>query len=60
MHMLDNENILFAAGNIVQILNMKLNKTEYIRSSGGGGIGAVAVSYIKVISSQEVALINIE
>ena len=44
MHMLDAENILFAAGNVVQILNISLGQMKYIRTIGGGGVGAIAVS----------------
>ena len=43
MHMLDEENIIFAAGNVVQILNIKSNEMKYIRTIGAGGIGAIAV-----------------
>ena len=47
MHMLDDENILFAAGNVVQILNIKLGQMKYIRTIGNGGVGAIAVSELK-------------
>ena len=44
LHMLDNDHLIFAAGNIAQIIDIKTNKHVYIRSVAGGGIGAVAVS----------------
>ena len=44
LHVLDEENVLFAAGNTVQILNMKTQQQTHIRTTSGGGIGAVAVS----------------
>ena len=47
MHMLDDENILFAAGNVVQILNIKLGQMKYIRTIGNGGVGAIAVSELE-------------
>ena len=42
--MLDIETSVFAAGNLVQILNIRTREQIYLRSTSGGGIGAIAVS----------------
>ena len=42
--MLDGDMMMFSAGNMLQILNMKTNEIKYVRSIAGGGIGAIAVS----------------
>lgn len=41
---MDEETILFSAGNMVQLLNIKTQEQSYFRTTGGGGIGAIAVS----------------
>ncbi|XP_070551975.1 cilia- and flagella-associated protein 44-like isoform X2 [Ptychodera flava] len=43
LQMLDPNTVVFAAGNIVQILNLQTKEQQYLRSSSGGGIGAIAV-----------------
>ena len=42
--MLDENTAVFAAGNTVQLLNLQTNEQKYIRSSSGGGVGAITVS----------------
>lgn len=44
LHVFDNDVVTFIAGNYVVILNVKTKKQVYIRSTGGRGIGAIAVS----------------
>ncbi|XP_071842731.1 cilia- and flagella-associated protein 44-like isoform X2 [Apostichopus japonicus] len=43
LHMVDPDTVLFAAGNVLQILNLQTSEQKYIRSMSGGGIGAVTV-----------------
>ncbi|KAK3588814.1 hypothetical protein CHS0354_028462 [Potamilus streckersoni] len=43
LHLLDEKTLLFIAGNMVQLLDMQSREQRYIRSTGGGGIGALAV-----------------
>lgn len=43
LHVLDENCVLFSAGNSVEILNMETQEQTHIRTTGGGGIGAVAV-----------------
>ena len=42
--MLDTDTALFAAGNLIQLLNLRTKEHKYLRSTSGGGIGAIAVS----------------
>ena len=44
LHILDKDVVVFAAGNYVQIINLKSKEHKYIRSTSGGGIGAITVS----------------
>ena len=44
LHLLDTKTVLFAAGNLVQILDLQTKEQTFIRSSSGGGIGAITVS----------------
>ncbi|XP_033126041.1 cilia- and flagella-associated protein 44-like [Anneissia japonica] len=41
--MLDGNTLLFIAGNMVQLLNIVTKEQKYLRSTSGGGIGAIAV-----------------
>jgi hypothetical protein len=41
---MDEDTILFSAGNVVELLNIKTQVQTYFRTTGGGGIGAIAVS----------------
>ena len=43
LHMLDEHTVCFAAGNLVQLLNLNTKEQKYIRSTSGGGIGAITV-----------------
>ena len=36
--------VVFAAGNLVQILDLQTKQQTFIRSMSGGGIGAITVS----------------
>ena len=45
LHMIDDNTIIFAAGNVVQLLDLQTKEQRYIRSTSGGGIGAITVSY---------------
>ena len=37
--------MMFIAGNLVEIVNMRTFQHTYLRSTSGGGIGALVVSY---------------
>ncbi|XP_066455410.1 cilia- and flagella-associated protein 44 isoform X2 [Eleutherodactylus coqui] len=43
LHLLDDQTLLFVAGAMVIILGLKTHEQQYLRSSSGQGIGAVAV-----------------
>ena len=43
LHMIDEWTACFAAGNVVELLNLETKEQKYIRSTSGGGIGAIAV-----------------
>ncbi|XP_038057956.1 cilia- and flagella-associated protein 44-like isoform X2 [Patiria miniata] len=43
LYMLDANMLIFAAGNLVELLNIQTKEQKYIRSTGGGGIGAITV-----------------
>ena len=40
---LDKTTVAFSAGNMVQLLDISTMEQRYLRSLGGGGIGALAV-----------------
>jgi cilia- and flagella-associated protein 44 len=44
LNILDPETLIFSAGNMVQILNIKTKEQKYLRTTGGGAVGAIAVS----------------
>jgi hypothetical protein len=44
LHIIDKEHIVFIAGNMVEIVNISTKEQQYLRSTSGGGIGAIAVS----------------
>ncbi|XP_059142623.1 cilia- and flagella-associated protein 44-like isoform X2 [Physella acuta] len=43
LQLLDENHVIFAAGNLVQILNLKSREQRYLRSTSGCGIGAICV-----------------
>ncbi|GFO10997.1 cilia- and flagella-associated protein 44-like [Plakobranchus ocellatus] len=43
LHLLDESTVVFAAGNVLQILNLKTRSQTYLRSTSGCGIGAICV-----------------
>ncbi|KAK7499820.1 hypothetical protein BaRGS_00008911 [Batillaria attramentaria] len=43
LHILDADHLMFIAGNILQLLNIRTKKQTYLRSTSGGSIGALAV-----------------
>ncbi|XP_040277654.1 cilia- and flagella-associated protein 44, partial [Bufo bufo] len=43
LHLLDDQTLLYVAGAMVIILGLKTQEQQYLRSSSGQGIGAVAV-----------------
>ena len=45
LHLLSPDHIIFSAGNIFQIVNLKTKEQIHVRSTSGGGIGAIAVSF---------------
>ena len=44
LHILDTNTVVFSAGNLVQILDLKTMEQTYIGGTNDGGIGAIAVS----------------
>ena len=42
--MLAKDLVLFAAGNMVELLDLATEQQTCLRSLGGGGVGAIAVS----------------
>ncbi|XP_044522710.1 cilia- and flagella-associated protein 44 [Gracilinanus agilis] len=43
LHLLDSQTIMYVAGNQLVFLDLKTAEQTYLRSSGGGGIGALAI-----------------
>ncbi|KAK3107710.1 hypothetical protein FSP39_020546 [Pinctada imbricata] len=43
LHLLDDNTLCFAAGNLVVLLDINTKEQRYIRSTSGGGIGAIGV-----------------
>ncbi|XP_018428354.1 PREDICTED: cilia- and flagella-associated protein 44 [Nanorana parkeri] len=43
LHLLDDQTLLYVAGTMSIILTLKTQEQQYLRSSSGGGIGAVTV-----------------
>ncbi|KAM9320405.1 cilia- and flagella-associated protein 44 [Gastrophryne carolinensis] len=43
LHLLDDQTLLYVAGTMAVILNLTTQEQRYLRSSSGGGIGAVTV-----------------
>ncbi|VDH98316.1 Hypothetical predicted protein [Mytilus galloprovincialis] len=46
LHLLDDHTVCFAAGNLVQILDLNTKEQKYLRSTSGGGIGAITVRFM--------------
>ncbi|KAK3770719.1 hypothetical protein RRG08_037905 [Elysia crispata] len=63
LHLLDDSTVVFAAGNLLQILNLKTRSQTYLRSTSGCGIGAICVhpsrKYFAVGEKGEAPNINI-
>ncbi|GFR82702.1 cilia- and flagella-associated protein 44-like [Elysia marginata] len=63
LHLLDETTVVFAAGNMLQILNLKTRSQTYLRSTSGWGIGAICVhpsrKYFAVGEKGEAPNINI-
>ncbi|XP_033757971.1 cilia- and flagella-associated protein 44-like isoform X3 [Pecten maximus] len=43
LHLLDEKTVIFAAGNLVQLVDLQTREHTYLRSTSGGGVGALAV-----------------
>ncbi|XP_060551905.1 LOW QUALITY PROTEIN: cilia- and flagella-associated protein 44-like [Ruditapes philippinarum] len=43
LHLLNEKTVVFAAGNLVQIVDLLTKEQTFIRSTSGGGIGAITV-----------------
>ncbi|KAM4795585.1 cilia- and flagella-associated protein 44 [Rhinophrynus dorsalis] len=43
LHLLDDQTLLYVAGTLSVILSVKTQEQKYLRSSSGGGVGAVTV-----------------
>ncbi|XP_021372219.1 cilia- and flagella-associated protein 44-like isoform X2 [Mizuhopecten yessoensis] len=43
LHLLDEKTVIFAAGNLVQLVDLQTREHKYLRSTSGGGIGALTV-----------------
>ena len=48
LNILDAETLIFSAGNMVQILNIKTKKQIYLETISGGAVGAIAVKLILI------------
>jgi len=48
LQLLDEGTLAFMAGNVVLLLDLSTREQRYLRSCGGGGIGAIAVSQVPV------------
>ena len=42
--MLDTRTLMYAAGNLLVLLDMTTREHTHLRTLGGGGVGAIAVS----------------
>lgn len=55
--------VIFAAGNLVQLVNLRSKEHQYLRSTSGGGVGAIAVhpllKYFAVAEKGETPNINV-
>ncbi|XP_052720233.1 cilia- and flagella-associated protein 44-like isoform X2 [Crassostrea angulata] len=47
LHLLDERTVCFAAGNYVMLLDLQTKEQRYLRSTSGGGIGAITVHPLK-------------
>eukprot|EP00105_Crassostrea_gigas_P043284 XP_019927432.1 PREDICTED: cilia- and flagella-associated protein 44-like isoform X1 [Crassostrea gigas] len=47
LHLLDERTVCFAAGNYVMLLDLQTKEQKYLRSTSGGGIGAITVHPLK-------------
>ena len=52
--MLSPDHVIFSAGNTFQILNLKTSDQINMRSTSGGGVGAIAVSQVKLLGLKTV------
>ncbi len=43
LNILDPETLIFSAGNLVVILNIRTKEQKYLKTLGGGAVGAIAV-----------------
>lgn len=43
LHLLNEKTVVFAAGNLVQIVDLQTKEQTFLRSTSGGGIGAITV-----------------
>jgi hypothetical protein len=44
LHLIDSDILIFSAGNLVEILNIKTKEQKYLKTSSGGAVGAIAVN----------------
>ena len=44
LHILDPDTLIFSAGNLAELINMKTKQQIYIRTTSGGGVGAITVN----------------
>jgi hypothetical protein len=43
LYLIDPETLMFSAGNLVVMLNIKTKQQKYLRTLSGGAVGAIAV-----------------
>ena len=48
LHLLSPDDVVFSTGNVFQIFNLNTKEQINVRSTSGGGIGAIAVSLCNV------------
>lgn len=46
LQLIDSDTLIFSAGSLVQLLNIKTREQQYLRTLSGGAVGAIAVSLI--------------
>ena len=44
LNILDPETLIFSAGNLVQILNIRTKEQKYLETMSGGAVGAITVN----------------
>ncbi|CAF0711556.1 unnamed protein product [Brachionus calyciflorus] len=63
LHLIDEETLIFSAGNVVELLNIRTREQRYLKTVSGGAVGAISVhpsrKYFAVGEKGNVPNINI-